>query len=122
MLFDKPFPTSSAEMEMVEREEMEALERMARATRDSSFEEDPTINMRMEEFARLAAGELVMLARHPEAAAMSRNELERSRLAQSVRRLAAELLHAARVWERYRPDDETPKYLQEGSTISLRGG
>lgn len=130
MLFDKPFPTSSAEMEMLEREEMEALERMARATRDSSFEEHlparpmppgDYVDRVVWEIDRMSAADLVMKMRDVEMLSKQWTEMERAHYAKVFLSTAKQFESAALRLKRIRVciDDETPKYLQEGSDVPL---
>lgn len=119
MKFNEPIPTNSADLERLEREESECLERMALAAE----REDPQpekLDVILTEIEKLAAADLVYALRNAEREAKDRTEIERHRLAQAGRRLAAELLEGAKKMERYRPDDSVPGYLLAGSDIPLR--
>jgi hypothetical protein len=117
---DTPIPVTSAELESIEREEAEALERMA--MREPAPEPAPApveINAILTEIEKLAAADVVHKLRHADATAREHTEIERGRIAQAGRRLAAELMAGAAKLERYRPDDEVPEYLREGSVTPL---
>lgn len=117
MMFDTPIPTTSEELTRLEREDQEALERMQMRSAPKPEPEFPIEHVR--EMDRMSAGTLVLLLRNAEETALSRDELERSRLAQAGRRVAAELLAGARKLERYRPDDSIPAYLLIDSDVPL---
>lgn len=111
MIFNTPIRTSSVELTRLEREEAEAEELLAlRAMLPEPTPEQ--LDPHLEEIERLAAADLVMLLRHAERTGRERNEIERARIAQAGRRLAAELLDGARKLERYRPSDDVPDYLR----------
>ena len=119
MTYNTPIHTTSADLERLEHEEAEALERMAMAAE----REDPKpekLDAILTEIEKLASAELVFLLRHADKTAKDRPEIERHRIAQAGRRLAAELLDGCRKLERFRPDDSVPGYLLAGSDIPLR--
>ena len=119
--YDKPIPVTSAELTVQALAEAEAEERAALRSMQS-LPEAPTpeqLDPFLEEIERLAAADLVMLLRHASATALRRSEIERSRIAQTGRRLAAELLDGARKLERYRSDGEIPDFLREGSDVPM---
>lgn len=117
-IYGTPIHTTSADLERLEREEAEALERMAMATE----REDPKpekLDGILTEIEKLAAGDLVYALRNADKTAKDRTEIERHRIAQAGRRLAAGLLDGCRKLERFRPDDDLPGVLQKGSSIPM---
>lgn len=116
MTYNKPIPVTSAELEQIEREEAEALERMAMRAEEPPPEKVDEI---LAEIEKLAAADLVMLLRHANTSAIRRNEIERARIAQAGRKLAAELLDGCRKFERYRPDGDVPEFLRAGSDVPM---
>ncbi len=122
MKHDVPLLTNSADLEQLEREEAEVLERQAMLTLRNEPEPiiEPRIAQYLDDVERLAAADLVMLLRHADKTAKDRNEIERARIAQAGRRIAAEILDGCKKLERYRPDDELPHFLREGSDVPIR--
>ena len=121
--YDTPIRTTSAELSAEALAIAEADERAALKAAQSSDAEvviaQATLDAHLTEIERLAAADLVMLLRHASDTAETRDEIERARLAQAGRRLAAELLEGARRLERYRPNGEIPDYLREGSDVPM---
>ena len=121
--YDTPIRTTSAELSAEALAIAEADERAALKAAQSSDAEvviaQATLDAHLTEIERLAAADLVMLLRHASDTAVTRDEIERARLAQAGRRLAAELLDGCRKLERYRPSNDIPDYLREGSDVPM---
>jgi hypothetical protein len=115
MKHDVPLLTNSADLEQLERDEAEAIERQAMQVLRNEPEPiiEPRIAQYLDDVERLAAADLVMLLRHADKTAKDRNEIERARISQAGRRIAAEILDGCRKLERYRPDEFVPAYLRE---------
>jgi hypothetical protein len=122
MKTDTIYHLSSPELEQLEREEFEALERQSMQTLRNEPEPiiEPRIAQYLDDVERLSAADLVMLLRHADKTAKDRNEIERARISQAGRRIAAEILDGCKKLERYRPDDELPHFLREGSDVPIR--
>lgn len=112
MIYDGK-PISDAErlrvMADMEHEECEALEAMVPA---------PPVDI-IHEIEKLSAGELVMRARNLDSYLPRLDNIDRGRTGQAFRRVAAELLEAARKCDRFIPD-ELPDFYREGSDVPLR--
>lgn len=118
-IYGTPINTNSADLERLEREEAEVLERMAMAAEREEPQPEKLDGISTE-IEKLASADLVYALRNADKTAKDRTDIERHRLAQAGRRLAAELLEGAKKMERFRPDDSVPGYLLAGSDIPLR--
>jgi hypothetical protein len=117
---DTPISVTSEQLTELAHQEAEAEERAALEAMRAADEPQPAqLDAMLTEIEKLAAADLVMLLRHANTTAISRNEIERARLAQAGRKLAAELLDGCRKLERFRPSDDVPEWLREGSDTPL---
>jgi hypothetical protein len=116
--YDKPLHVTSAELTRIAHEDAERAEAEERRALQAMLDEPtPVLDQYLDDIERLAAADLVMLLRHADTTALSRDEEERARIAQAGRRLVAELLDGARKLERYRADNGVPQWLQEGAPM-----
>lgn len=88
--------------------ECEALENMVPAA--LAMRHDP-----LHELEKLQAAELVSRARNIDQHLQGMDNIERSAFGQATRRLAAELLEAARKSDRYRPEDVPEVWKKVGA-------
>ena len=113
MITDKPLRVTSSDLERIEREDAAAVERAALEAMVEAENKPQPLDPILTEIEKLAAGDLVYKLRNASFTAKDHTEIERARIAQAGRRLAAELLDGAKRMERYRADDDDiPQYLR----------